>query len=134
MQRSIGWSLVVLGLVALVAAAPGPRDDVRATVTVNVQADCRGTGVTVSINPWVATLARGDSLVWNHTGADSMDIRPLRGWPFPGVPARARAAAPARAGAVVPTAPPGQRFPYQIALYCADRTVIIDPDVVIGEG
>lgn len=136
MARSRGWYLLiaVAALTALAATTSARSPDARALVAVNVTASCAGSGVTFTVDPWVARVARGDSLIWNSTGADSVDITPMRGnWPFRGNPSRGRGRAPARAGAVAPNAPPGQRSAYQITLWCGDRTVIIDPEVEVGD-
>jgi hypothetical protein len=129
-------AVAALGFRSGKVGSVGNTNETRAPVVVTVAVTgCGQSDVSIRINPWQAHIAPGDSLSWNHSGADSVMISPVtQGWPFPGASPRAARGAQARAGALARgRARAGQRFSYEIVMYCAGRVIKIDPDIVIDE-
>lgn len=136
----IAGMLLVTGTLAALGLRAGeavPADAARAPVRVSVAVtDCQEDAVTITVSPWQAQVAPGDDLAWTQTGADSVAIEPTTpGWPFPAPNPRAARGALASAGALAAgRAPAGRVFNYGITLFCGDRVLRIDPEIIIGEG
>lgn len=137
MMRTTGMLLAAGALVALGfrgGDAPGAVEQ-RAPVRVSVSVtNCERDTVTFTVSPWQARVGPDDDLAWTQSGTDSVAIRPLTsGWPFPTANPRAARGALASAGRLARgRAQEGQVFSYEIIVYCGDRVLRIDPDIIIG--
>ncbi|MDH3291936.1 MAG: hypothetical protein OEO20_05500 [Gemmatimonadota bacterium] len=136
-QIAVLAGLTAVGITVL-SAAPA-RDSQAQTRTVSVRVVCQGTGVEVNVDPWQQRLALNDELDWRLTD-DSDDatisVSPKRGnWPFAGRNPRAGGKGqagnqPARSGG---RAMDRGRHLYNITIECRGRTIVIDPEIIIGE-
>jgi len=136
-QIAVLVGLTAVGITVL-SAAPA-RDFQAQTHTVSVRVACQGTGVDVAVDPWQQRLALNDELDWLLT-SDSDDatiaVSPKRGnWPFAGRNPRAGGKGqagnqPARSGG---RAIDRGRHLYNITIECGGRTIVIDPEIIIGE-
>lgn len=136
-QIAVLAGLTAVGFTVLSAA---PAEHFLAqTHTVSVRVTCQGNGVDVSVDPWQQRLAVNDELDWQLT--DNSDdatiaVSPKRGnWPFAGSgPQAGRKGSagnvPARAGG---RARDRGTHAYNITLECGGRTIVIDPEIIIGE-
>ncbi len=125
--------------VSVLAAAPAENTQTQ-THTVSVRVVCQGPGVEVSVDPWRQQLAVNDELDWRLT--DNSDdatiaVSPKHGnWPFagpgpqPGRKGGPPGNVPARAGG---RARDRGTHAYNITLGCGSRTIVIDPEIIIGE-
>ncbi len=110
--------------------------------SVNVLITCTGGQITVDVDPWTVVVQQGDSTDWTlrpQSTPDGIDVGPKRGgaWPYQANQVRGSKQAAARALEMRPNQPPGRRYKYNITGICVQAgrtdTIVIDPDIVIGE-
>lgn len=113
------------------------------SVSLNIQCPANG-AVTTTVNPWRAEVAQGQDIEWTLLGqaqSDSFAIQPKQSgpqnWPYAN-PGRRKGTKADRAGyGNMRSGQQGRRFQYNITLWCVrgERvdTVVIDPDVVVGD-
>jgi hypothetical protein len=113
------------------------------TVSLDIRCPANG-AVTTTVNPWRAQVAQGQDIEWTLQGqaqSDSFAIQPKRSgaqnWPYTN-PGRRKGTKADRAGyGNMRAGQQGRRFRYNITLWCVrgERidTVVIDPDVVVGD-
>lgn len=137
---------VALGGSALVAAAFAPSQEQARTVAVDISCPASG-AITVTVNPWRATVAQGQAIEWVLQGdSDSLVVEPkqpgAQNWPYQvaqGAERRRGIRGGPRARYQNMRANPqrGRRYQYNIRLWCVRGTdtsfVLVDPDVVVGE-
>ncbi len=127
-------------VVAVLAAVPGPvRNPQSTTDTVSVTLQCPGNDLLFQTNSWSTTLSLGDSVVWlltDDSHADYISVQLKRGrWPF----TRERPVPGRKAGSQNVPASSGGRanrrgtYQYNISLECNNRTIVIDPEMIIEE-
>ncbi len=110
-------------------------------VTVAVDVRCNpNNAVSLSVAPWTAQLAQGDSIIWvldpNANVPEITITSKQPGWPFTtSPPYKGNAARPPKGSGMRPNQA-GRRYAYGITAVCtrADgttNTVVIDPDMII---
>jgi hypothetical protein len=105
----------------------------------NIEISIEGCGtdtIRVVVEPWEAHVVRGRDFGWNVAGgtnADSVRVRHRTGQPqLPDLPAAAPGGRIPVQGGLAGAA--GTRIQYDIIARCGDKTLIIDPDIVIRTG
>ena len=112
-----------------VASAQGPPN-----VMVNVKCPSQsGNGpLTVTVNPWVYTRSQGDNAEWkliiNGSSDNRIEIRAKEGWPYPSTTFSGNGSA--RNGSPMKASAAGS-YAYDIAIYCGDEKVVIDPKMIV---
>lgn len=139
--------LAALSLLLTSCAAPATANAVPNQQSPNVFVTVNGCGtnsIFIKVNPWVATVERGQNIRWlaPTAGIDSMAIRAKNDdhwafdWAQPGQ-AQRRATLPGQAVQGQNAAGRDkERFPYHILIYCRDdqgqsHLIDIDPEIMI---
>jgi len=102
-------------------------------VTINVK--CKGTAVTITVDPFEAHALPGQPMVWRiepNADVDALDIGVVQGiWPF-------RAAAPYRTTKKNPasrkvriTGWTSKKVRYKISGTCMGQSFVLDPDMIV---
>jgi hypothetical protein len=135
-------ALAAIASFPLLASAPrSPATPAFATTRITVDARCAGPNNTqVSVAPWNARIAQGDSVEWvvnaaANTEEITITAKRANAWPFTAAtPYRGSKAAPARGAGMRNNA--RGRYSYNIQLVCQSGatppdTVLIDPDIIV---
>ena len=129
-----------LALIGSVVALAGCSSQVKvlASYSVVVNVTCaNGTGVVVSVDPWVASAAANQPIVWSIASSADVDLLTIARsgggrWPFQAAPPyTVTKQQPVSQMQRDPAWPTGQKAHYMISGSCKGMNFNLDPDMIV---
>jgi len=137
MPRLARAAVTVLALAVLAVLVDAPPVAAQGKKEVLVHATCpnnEGGPLTVTVNPWTATLAQGDDTVWKlktnrpQDNTIRIEAKEASDWPYPD---RELSEKDEVTFGKMKDAAAGDDYTYNITIYCGDEKVVIDPRVKV---